>query len=913
MKTRSTGSRGELLLNGLFGVSKQEYHEGFEIRRLIMNLIPLNAVCKGMDGDVSTLPSWSSMGALQLHPDEDLVVSSEDVKCFFYIFRVPPEWHPFLAFNRVLPSSLCGPRPGRYFMASVVLPMGFKNSVSLAQHVHRYVVKQALSHTMGTIGLEGEIRKDKTFPRKDWLFRVYLDNFDELRKVNKVLSEAVEGKVSPLVVGLREEYLKRNIPRHPKKSVSQSVGAEVQGAIVDGRAGVAYPKPEKVLRYCQLGCLLLQQRTCTQRQLQVIGGGFVYMAMFRRPLLGCLNAIWQAIVAFEGYPPCVRMDIPVSVKREVARFISLVPLAAVSFRHDIDAVVSASDASEYGGGVTVSRGLTEAGSMAASCAIRGDVVEPNEVPAVLSVGLFDGISALRVALDALQWNCVGHISVETSQAAQRVVESRFPAALHFPDVTAVDESVVQNWACRFGQVCLVLLGAGPPCQGVSGLNVDRKGALKDQRSNLFVHVGRVRQLLARAFPWARVATLMESVASMDPKDMFVMSQDYGDKPFLVDAKDFSIGRRPRVYWLDWELCPEQDFQVKVNESPDLWGYHEVQMTAVVDPSAYLTSGWQKVSDDPFPTFTTSRCREHPGRRPAGLHACQSHEVARWVDDGHRYPPYQYQDKHCVTNHNKRMRVPNVEEREVILGFPRGYTLQCLPKSRHGSDEHLATRLTLLGNTWSVPVIVWLLGHLGRVLGFHEYISGSKAVELTAPGSVSNLHTFLQRPTMTSSRTTVHSTQGALELVGKLCSLVSLKGEDLLLQSQNEEVVRYHRLRASLPARLWKWGTVASWRWKGTREHINVLEMRAALCALRWRLDRTGKTRSKIVHLVDSLVVLHSLSRGRSSSVKLRRTLLRVNSLLRATGSQAVWAYVHTGQNPADRPSRRPVKKKWKNA
>ena len=66
--------------------------------------------------------------------------------------------------------------------------------------------------------------------------------------------------------------------------------------------------------------------------------------------------------------------------------------------------MTASDASETGGGVTFSRGLTEAGSCAARCAVRGDIVEPMEVESVLLVGLFDGISALRVAVDSLDWN-----------------------------------------------------------------------------------------------------------------------------------------------------------------------------------------------------------------------------------------------------------------------------------------------------------------------------------------------------------------------------------------------------------------------------------------------------------------------------------------------------------------------------
>ena len=340
--------KGQPLLNGLFGVNKHEYHQGFEVRRLIMNLIPLNNICKGLSGDVSTLPSWANMSSLHLMPHQDLVVSSEDVRCFFYIFRVPPEWHRFLAFNRPVGPHLRGPLKGNYFLASLVLPMGFKNSVSLAQQVHRVVVSRALKASGVLIGSGAEIRKDRPFPTCDHTYRVYLDNFDELKRVNKQLADTIEGKVSPLAIGLREEYLRCSIPRHPKKSVTQQRLAEVQGAIVDGTQGIAYPKPEKVLKYCQLACHLLQEGVCTQRQAQVVGGGFVYMAMFRRPLLGSLNALWKFITSFEGSPPFIVQQMPDLVREELARFIGLSPLSMIDFRTELSSCVTASDASESG-------------------------------------------------------------------------------------------------------------------------------------------------------------------------------------------------------------------------------------------------------------------------------------------------------------------------------------------------------------------------------------------------------------------------------------------------------------------------------------------------------------------------------------------------------------------------------------
>lgn len=897
---------GKLLLNGLFGVTKHEFDGAWEVMRIIMNLIPVNAICRTLDSDIATLPTWSGMSALELLSDEELVISSEDVRCFFYIFKVPSAWHQFMAFNKPLPPDLNGDKAGTWYPCSAVLPMGFKNSVSIAQHIHRVIAKQAL----GRAGLGGELelRKDKCFTRGNPMYRVYLDNFDELRKVSKGHARLIAGEVSPLVSSLREEYAEIGVPRHPKKSVASQSRAEVQGAIVDGRLGVAYPKPEKVLRYCQLARLLLLSSHCTQKQMQVVGGGLVYVAMFRRPLLGCLNHVWTFITAFDKYPPFIKLEIPGEVKEEMARFLGLLPLAFLDFRCALSSFVTASDASSTGGGVTVSQRLTPAGCVAAQCRVRGDIVEPADVTAVLTVGLFDGISGLRVAADALGWNVVGHVSVEKSVEASRVVESRFPHSIHVSDVSSIDADMVKDWSLRFSQVGVVLLGAGPPCQGVSGLNAARKGALRDARSCLFTHVSRVRELLKAAFPWAQIQTLMESVASMDSSDEEVMSDEFGCKPWFIDAGDVSLAHRPRLYWIEWELVEDEDVKFETLSS----GRSKVKLIGEVEAKHFLTPGWKRVESNLLPTFTTSRPKSTPGYKPAGIKQCTPAALQMWENDAFRFPPYQYMPQHCLQNKQGRLRVPNIEEREVIMGFPKGFTTQCMVKSKHGTVEHQDCRLSLLGNSWNVTVVAWLLSQLGKRLGLNSHLSVQEIISRTSPGCTTDFQSFLQRPLMSAERSPIQLGNEAV-LVRKLCTLVSVKGDDLMLKASTEDQVRYQRLRASIPAKLWRWRTVCGWQWTGTAEHINVLELRAVLTALKWRIESQKMTRSKFVHLVDSLVCLHCLSRGRSSSRKLRRTMLRINSLLLATGCHVVWAYVHTKDNPADAPSRRPRKRKWAHA
>ena len=293
------------LLNGLFGVSKEEWTEdGTEIFRLIMNLVPLNSLCRPMSGDVDTLPAWSGMSPFFIQPTQCLLVSSEDVKCFFYTLAVPPCWVKYLAFNRLVPNLALPPhlQGRRVYLASVVLPMGFLNSVSLAQHVHRNLV---LANNMAEQGQEPnapehELRKDRPFPSGSSLWRVYLDNYDLLEKVEFTEMVAKKDSLAPGVLALRQEYERWEVPRNFKKSVQRSPMTEVQGATVDGVAGVAYPREAKLLKYFSLAVQLCSQRVASQKQWQVACGGLVYFAMFRWPLLGSLNQVWQHIVQFDN-------------------------------------------------------------------------------------------------------------------------------------------------------------------------------------------------------------------------------------------------------------------------------------------------------------------------------------------------------------------------------------------------------------------------------------------------------------------------------------------------------------------------------------------------------------------------------------------------------------------------------------
>ena len=570
------------------------------------------------------------------------------------------------------------------------------------------------------------------------------------------------------------------------------------------------------------------------------------------------------------------------------------------------------------GGITVSSSLTGLGVAASTKSVRGNRQTISELQGVLVVSLFDGIGSLRVALDVLGVNVCGYVSIEQDQSCRRVLDSFFPSALHLEKVENVSHREVREWATLFSRTRMVLVGGGPPCQGVSGLNASRRGAIEDSRSNLVSHFPRIVSLVREHFPWCNVYSLCESVFSMSEEDRAIYTKNLNVLPYVLDAGDVSLARHERLYWFDWEVHSSEGCKIWNPQSNSLTSYGRIQLESKIIPSVFLQPGWKLVSPDKLlPTFTTAQPSAQPREHPAGIDLCSESELHRWSMDQHKFPPFQYRWKNGLLSTSGEWRLPGIQEREAILGFPRNYTFQAWPKGRRKQDPQgfENCRLSLLGNSWSIPVITILLQSL---FVKHELVpsrSVQQLVDLCSPGKASDLASFLLRlpsnaPCAASAKQDVSA---QVELVKRLSTLVSNKGADVLLLSGSEPLPSFHRLRTSVPSQLWRWRTICSWQWRRTGCHINYLELSAFLTTLKWRVIQEKRADTKFFHLIDSLVSLYIANKGRSSSKKLRLVMYRISAWLLAANLLPCLAYVSSETNPADRPSRvkKKVKFKWR--
>ena len=208
----------------------------------------------------------------------------------------------------------------------------------------------------------------------------------------------------------------------------------------------------------------------------------------------------------------------------------------------------------------------------------------------------------------------------------------------------------------------------------------------------------------------------------------------------------------------------------------------------------------------MPIFTTARPRAEPGNRPAGLWQCQSWELERWKQDDHRYPPYVYRDKHCLVNSVGDRRLPNIAGKEAAMGFPVGYTAPCLPKSEQKETDYSDVRHTLIGNSWHVPVVAWLLKELFAPLGLTKLRTVHDVVLGSSPGADQTLQGYLRRLPLRPVRNK-EAEAPECQLGKKLINFVAVKGEDLLLQAPSVGTMKFHRLRASVQSKLWRWRVV----------------------------------------------------------------------------------------------------------
>ena len=726
----------------------------------------------------------------------------------------------------------------------------------------------------------------------------YLDDFDCPEVCPSVGWEALVGTLSETHARQREAYERWGVGISEDKAHVRDPRVVRMGAEVDGcRGTVAAPVQKKFeAAFFALWCMGLHLPP--SKVLLMVLGRLVRCFAFRRPLMCLLHGVWP-----KG-SPLMRKPLTSSSLQELLWAISILPMAGSDLRSPVSDMATCSDASEAGGGLCSSGGLTEEGrcalersqsrdyltSRAMSFQPQGALtLEQKSGPRVVVLSLFDGVAALMCALCRLNCRVVAFASSEVDKECKRLVRKRWPGVLELGDIEKIDGDKIEALHRSVGyDVDFVLCGGGSPCQDLSALLADGKG-LAGSRSKLFYEMPRIFKELRETFS-CPVFTFVENVFSMTEANRNAFSDALGVEPILLDSTTFSRCRRPRLYWVDWEVEPKEGELLK-----DCNRYREW----IFPPMEYDTGWWldkycQQSEDTTLPTFTRALPRKTPPRRPAGLEGASPEAIQRWETDNYRFQVYQYETKYMVVKPDGNLRLPSLTERERLMGFATGYVSSGL-STKLTVNEAFNLGSCMLGNSFNVYCITFLLDELLRNFSATHT---PRQLDRMLVRNEEAPQGWCEHPKFcASSKPDAHSRM----LIQEFLRQGDKGGTDVKLDVGIPFRVKAWP-RAGIRSRLFHWRIVNGYAWKH-RSHINVLELQAVVHAMQWRLRRLSAFRSRVLHLVDNQVVAAVITKGRSSSFRLKRALQKLSSLVLAGELRLAIGYVATDDNPSDLPSR----------
>ena len=883
---------GVPVLNGLFGVPKKKENisDGRAVLRMICNAIPSNACQVLIVGDIRSLPYFAQWTGIRIENGMVLCWSEPDLSAAFYIFRMEPSWFQLQALAKPVSGKFAAQwrkeveSEDEVYPAVTVMMMGWQSACGVLQHAHRRLCFAPPPLGAG-LDPSREVRKDMAMPAGSEgdsrnLFSIYLDGFSQA-ELHDLHTKAKLPSESPELQKLLEVWDYWGIPNRPDKSVYRETEAISLGCRLDGVLGILAPPREvmsELMSLTEWVCRL--EQGCKLKVMQILGGRWVRCFQLRRELSGVFGHFWAHLgdmSAKNENGKVLSKRMPRKVGEDLMLAVMLLPLCRTDLRAKTSAMVIATDASEKGFGVCRSMSLAPSGLAEES--VRSSLTM-GKCDRMGLIEVFAGIGGFARALEHLGVMPSVHAAIELDASCRGLLKTAWPDVMLYVDVEQVYEDQIRTVVHSGGHVDTWVIAGGFPCQQHSSLNANRQGLAG---STMHRHIMRIVCLVRSLVPHAQVHFMAECVQSMEITSAEFISQEFGVRPLAVCPFPLSPARRPRFYWVSWSVHVAKGVRVR-----NMGYYDEVLFDGPQVPleeQTWIRSGWKRTVTGALPTFVRGRPSEQPGYKPAGLEEADASAVARWKQDSHRFPPYQY--AWCCGMIKKGVwRTPDVHERELIMGFKKDHTITIRTRRQTMEDEEeaLNARLSALGNSVHTGVVAFLLGKLLYDRGIVGALPTTGVVAVTERA---NLMHACKVPEM--------------RMVCQLLRHQSHKGREIRRPSQYGTPHCFPW--ESVEADWWLWKTIISGQWKHEAEHINVLELRAFLTGLSWRLRSKANLRTRAICLLDSQVVLGALAKGRSASRRMGHLVARADSLMLAASFMCMLGYVASPKNPADAPSR----------
>ena len=335
---------GEPILNGAGAVKKVKVigGESRSLQRFISVLVPSNTYQAHMPGHDEHLPYLGQMAMLEIDEDEEVLIDSEDLTSCFNLFRLPQQWVGFNAFAKQVSAAVFGgPASEMVYVGMRVVPMGWINSVALMQTVVRSLV-----FGMSRVPETSEVSKLKWFPDDDSVSVVYLDSYDEVRKVSAGYREVLQGQPSHRHQRFVNTCNELELPLNQGKRLVGAVHGSLQGGDIDGVTGTFEAAHDKKVDIMGLGAALLGVGAATEFELRHFVGKAIFAMAVRRPAMSFLEKVFVDM----GRSLKGKVTLSRATMDEVYITMAVMPILVMNLRAVFDAEVTITDASTTGGG-----------------------------------------------------------------------------------------------------------------------------------------------------------------------------------------------------------------------------------------------------------------------------------------------------------------------------------------------------------------------------------------------------------------------------------------------------------------------------------------------------------------------------------------------------------------------------------
>ena len=896
--------RGQKVLNGLFGVRKSSnLPDQRPVLRLIMNLVPSNAIMRGFTGAVKNLPSITSWMSTVLEGDTELRIWQSDMSNAFYLFRIPDAWRYLLAFNVVRDvdeHEINRGLKGKMVLACNVLPMGWISSVAIMQEISENILHYRAVDELAQIvrnrpvppWLSGILNQARRTSRFWW--HVYLDNFAAAQAFDSE-TELVNGDLLHRLADVA--WQEAGVVSSEKKKRKAVKTAEELGAFIDGGRRFLGGSPERFVKLIQATLWTIGQPILSKKLVQVIAGRWVHVMQFRRPCMGFLDLTWEFITCKK-----ISQSLHLCVRRELFSCVCAVSLMHTHLGAGVSKTMTASDASSTGGAVGIARELTSEGQDYVRCLDSNQFLQ-GTIP-VLVISLFGGIGGAFRTYDILGVKPMGLIHFDTHEPANRITSRRWPHAEIFLDVRTFDQQLLRDLLSRYLGITEIHLWAGFPCTDLSSANACGLG-LMGPASSLFFEVLRIRKMILQEISsHITLKMVIENVASMKQAECQRITDHLQMEPYFLECSDAVPMHRPRLCWTTEyiENCMD-DIHVETlhrwrrvyAESP----YPDQQ--SWVEPDVVWPGG---NSGAILPTSMKAIVRQRPPPQPAGIEKCSHDTLRRYAADSYRYPPYQYADRYLFWTDKGTWRLVNAEEKELLMGYGWKHTSLCYSASkikasyqRYDDERH-----SLLGDSFSIysfiiPAYCLCKNFLPRI----KYQQLTQRMGL-APGFRNSIRSVALLSRRLNYGHAFDPQQKHVEDLNRcLLTRTNHTGSDVRISTGEILNPKAHP-RQGVEANWWHWLPSFRVKWK-IKEHINKLELRSILLAIQFRVNHHHETNMRIFHISDSYVCLSVIGKGRTGSKQLSKILRKLNAVLLAHGLTLIIGHVESTMNPTDGASR----------